>query len=73
MHTLSNSEDPDEMPQHSAVCCISSASTPFDKTKQSSEKEIQFHLEIITFDPSIYTIEHPKVTLRNQKELSFST
>ena len=30
------------------------------RQKQSSEKEVQFYLEIITSDPSIYTIDHPK-------------
>ena len=33
------------------------------KQKQSSEKEIQGSLEIITCDPSIYTIDNPDITV----------
>ena len=33
------------------------------KQKQSSEKEIQDSLEIITCDPSIYTIDNPDITV----------
>ena len=29
------------------------------RKKRSSEKEIQYILEIITCDPSIYTMDHP--------------
>ena len=35
----------------------------FAGTKHSSEKEIQIHLEIITCEPSIYTMDHPKSIL----------
>ena len=45
MGTLASSEDPDEMPNnaafHQGMHCLL-------KQKQSSEKEIQFFLEIIT-------------------------
>ena len=40
--------------------------------KQSSEKEIQFHLVFITCDPSIYTVDHPKVIISYQREESIS-
>ena len=46
MHIFASSEDPDEMPHnaafHQGLHCLL-------KQKQSSEKEIQYHLEIITF------------------------
>ena len=29
------------------------------RQKQSSEKELQYFLEIITIDPAIYTIDNP--------------
>ena len=56
MGTLANSEDPDEI-LHSATFhqCLQYLL----RLKGSSEKEIQFQLEIITCDPSIYTMNHP--------------
>ena len=33
----------------------------------SSEKEIQYHSEIIACDPSIYIKEHPDLTISNYK------
>ena len=62
MSTLANNEDPDEMPHngtfHQGLHCLL-------RQKQSSEKDMQFYLEIITHDPSIYTMDHPKfVVLR---------
>ena len=51
MSTLANSEDPDEMPHnvtfHQGVHCLL-------RHTQSSKKEIQYYLEIIICDPSIY-------------------
>ena len=52
MVTLTNSEDPDEMPPNAAFhlglhCLL--------RQNQSSEKEILYLEEIITCDPSIYT------------------
>ena len=56
--TLANSADPDKMPDtaafHQGLHCL-------HRIKLSLEKEIQFYLEIITCDPSIYTTNHPKV------------
>ena len=51
-----NGEYPDEMPRNAAFhqgthCLLTN--------NQSSEKEIQYILEIITWDPSIYTMDHP--------------
>ena len=43
------------------------------RLKQSLEKEIQLNLEIITCDSSIYTMDHPKFTVSNQKDESIST
>ena len=70
MRTLANSEDPDEMPHdaafHQGLHCLL-------REKQSSAKEIQFYLEIIMCDPSIYTIDRPKSIVSSQKEESFGT
>ena len=40
--------------------------------KQSSEKEIIFYLEIITCEPAICIMDHPKFIVSNQKEESIS-
>ena len=58
MGTLGNSEDPDEMPQkvafHQALHCLL-------RQIGSSEKKYSF-LEIITCDPSIYSMDHSDLT-----------
>ena len=56
--TFTNSEDPDEMPHNAAFhlglhCLL--------RQKQTSEKDIKFYLEIITCDPLIFTMNHPKL------------
>ena len=38
-------------------CCI--GSVLFARKNQSSKKEIQYFLEIITCEPSLYTMDHP--------------
>ena len=38
--------------------------------KTFSEKEIQFHLEIITYGPSIHTMNHPKFVVSSHNEQS---
>ena len=56
--TLVNSEDPDEIP-----CAISSRSALFAKTKSIfRERNITF-FGILTYDPSIYTMDHPDLTV----------
>ena len=55
MCTLTKSEYPDEMPHYAA---FHQGLSFLLRQKQSSEKEIQFYLEIITFDPSINTMDH---------------
>ena len=65
-YTLANSEDPDEM-QHNAAFYQGLHYLLIQK-KQSSEKKIQFYLEIITCDPSIYTMKHPKFIVSYQVE-----
>ena len=40
--------------------------------KQSLEKEIQYCLDIIACDPSIYTMDHLKFIVSNQKEESIA-
>ena len=51
-----NSEDPDEMPQnaafHQGLHCLL-------RQNPSSERKIQYFQEIITYDPLVYTMEHP--------------
>ena len=61
MGSLANSEDTDE-------CDISSGSTMFAKTKTIFRERNAFLLEIITCDPSIYTMDHSKCIVSNQKE-----
>ena len=38
------------------------------RQKRSSEKEIQINLEIITSDPSIYTMHHKKFIDKNRRK-----
>ena len=61
MCTLVNSEEPDEMSHNIA---FHQGLYYFLRQKQSPEKEINFYLEIITCDPSIYTM----FIVSNQKE-----
>ena len=68
MHTLANSENPDEMLHnsvfHQCLCLL--------RQKLSPEKNVQFYLEIIICDPLIYSMDHPKFSISNQKEESVS-
>ena len=56
MDTLTNSEDPDEMPHnvafHQGLHCL-------QRQNRSSENEIQYFLEILTCDPSMYIMDYP--------------
>ena len=57
MCALANSEDPDEMQHNAAIhkglhCLL--------RLNRFSEEDIQFYLEIITIDPVLYTMYHPK-------------
>ena len=61
MGLLTNREDSDE-------CGISLGSTMFAKTKTIFRERNAFLLEIITCDPSIYTMDHSKRIISNQKE-----
>ena len=67
MHTLTNSEDSDEMPHnaafHQGLHCLL-------RQKRSSEKEIQFNLVILNCHFSIYTMDPPKFIISSQKEES---
>ena len=69
--SLANSEDPDEMPYNAKcrimrhfikVCAVCS-----DKKKIL---RIQYFPDIITRDPSNYTMNRPRFTVSNQKEES---
>ena len=44
----------------------------FTVTKQSSAKEIHFNVEIINFDLSVHTMDHPKFIASNQKDESIN-
>ena len=60
MGNLANRRDPDEMPQnetfHQGLHCLL-------RQERSPEKEIQYYLEIISCNPSIYTINQPDETV----------
>ena len=59
MRMLSNSEDPDEMLQDQDLHCLL-------RQSPSSKKKIDmYYLEIITCDPLIYTMDHPKIIVSN--------
>ena len=49
---------------------ISSGLTRFAMTKQSPAKEIHFYAEFISFDTSVYTMNHSKFIALDQKEKS---
>ena len=60
--TLTNSVEKDEMPHNAAFyqglhCLL--------RQNQSSEKEIQYFFECLTYDHSIYTMDHPDLTVSN--------
>ena len=59
---MAKSEDPDEMPHyaafHQGLHCLL-------RQNGSSENEMQYYLEIITCDPSIYTMDCPDITVSN--------
>ena len=70
MRIFANSEDPDEMPHIvSFHQCLHNLLK--DKNYHQRKKYI-FYLGIITCDPSIYEIDHPKFIILNQKEESIS-
>ena len=65
MGTLANGEDP----------YVSSRSTLFAKMKTIFKRKkcnIIINLEIISCDPSLYTMDHLKFIVLNQKEESIS-
>ena len=68
-YILANSYDPDEMLHDAAFhqgrnCLLTQ--------KQSSGEEIQLYLEIITCDPSNYTMDHPKLIVSYQRKTPFA-
>ena len=67
MCTLANSEDPDKMPPHGAFHQVLQYLL---RQKQSSENEAKFLFE--NYNPLIYTMDHLKVIVSNQKEESIS-
>ena len=75
MHTLANSENPEEMSYiaafHEGLHCLLGSKQSSEK-HHSSEKEIQFYIEIITCDPSKHTMDNHKFIASTQKEESIS-
>ena len=65
-----NSEDPDEMPHNAA---FHQGLQYLLRRKQSSEKDKKIGYYILTCDPSISTMDHPKFIVFNQKEESISS
>ena len=67
MSLLANSEDPDEMWHngafHPGLKCLV-------RQNDLQRKKYIFYLEIITCDPSIYTMDHSKFIVSNQKDES---
>ena len=57
---MANSGDPDEM-QHNYAVHLGLHCLLRLHVRRSSEKEMQFYLEIITCHPSIYTMNQPKL------------
>ena len=70
MSTLANSEDPDEMPHNVA---FHQGQHYLIRQKTIFKEKIQYYLEIITFDPSINTMNHHRFIVSNQKEEYIST
>ena len=68
MGTITNSEDPNEMPHkvtfHQGMHCLSRQNRSSEKTKY-----IYIFL-IITCNPSIYTMDHPDLTVSYSMENS---
>ena len=69
MGKSTNSEDPDEMPHNAA---FHQSLHWLLRLKRSSGKEIQSYFEIITCDPLISTMNHPKFIASYQVEESIS-
>ena len=65
LHSLARQKQSFGAAFHQGLHCL-------PRQKQSSEEEIQFQFEIITCDPSLYAMEHPKIIVSNQKEESTS-
>ena len=65
--SLANSEDPDGMSYNAA---FHQDLRYLVRQKKRSSEEIQYFPDIITHDPSNYTMNHPRFTVSNQKEES---
>ena len=69
MSTLANSEDSDEMPHkvafHQGLHCLL-------KQNYLYRKKYNIIMKIVACDLSIYTMDHPKFIVSNQKEESIS-
>ena len=66
MCPLANNEDPDEMPYNVA---FHQGLQYLPSNKNHLQRKINnFYLELKTCDLSIYTMDHPKFIVSNQKE-----
>ena len=61
---LANREEPDEM-QHNAAFHQGLHCLRIQNRYSETPRGIQYILEIITCDPSIYTMDHPDLTVSN--------
>ena len=55
---------------HQCLHCLLRQNTIL-RERNTIEKEIQYFLEIITCDPSIYKMDHPELIVSNFMEKSF--
>ena len=69
MWTLANSENPDEISNKGA---FHQGLHYLLRQKESSAKKYNVYWEIITFDPSVYTMDYPKFIVSNHEEESIS-
>ena len=68
MRTLANSTDSDEMPQN--VAFHQGLHYLLQAKNNLMRKKYNFYLEIKAHNPLIYTMDHPKFIVSNQKEES---
>ena len=61
MRSLVNSEDPDEMPHNLSFCHYISVDNVCLEKYDLQRKKNNYILEIITYDPSINTMDHFKL------------
>ena len=68
VRSLANNEDPDEMPHDAAFHPRVNTVLLWQKHAVTKTIFYIFYVEIITCDPSVYTMDQPKFIVSNQKE-----